>query len=461
MTASLAAPLARLGFRAEEIIRRMALFDQADRAADRLGLAAEGGGVRRYHVPGRIEVLGKHTDYAGGRSLVCATEQGVAFLARPRSDLRIRILDARRDEVREFPIDPGAESPRGDWANYPITVAARLARDFGLRVEGLDLVFASDIPFAAGVSSSSALVVGVAWAMIDAGRLDQHEAFRANVAGLVDLGGYLGAMENGRVFRGFSGGGGVGTMGGSQDQTAILCAEADHLVQFRFDPVESEGAVRWPSDRVFAVAASGVVAEKTGAALEHYNDLARMTVALGDVVAGHRGDHATLGRLLIEGSGDLSGPMARLDQIADKAWADRLRRRLSQLAAECRIYIPGMRLALEGRDFTSVGALAARSQQGADEGLGNQLDETRCLVAMARRHGAEAASAFGAGFGGSVWAMVPKAGAADFLSRWEAGYRTVYPQHAGAVFFATRPAPPLVAVAGRSPASVFGPAAGR
>ena len=47
-----------------------------------------------YHVPGRIEVLGKHTDYAGGRSLVCATEQGMAVETAPRADRTVRIVDA-------------------------------------------------------------------------------------------------------------------------------------------------------------------------------------------------------------------------------------------------------------------------------------------------------------------------------------------------------------------------------
>ena len=455
MTGSLTAALGRAGFQADEIPRREALFDMVERAAGELGLT--GPEVRRYHAPGRIEVLGKHTDYAGGRSLVCATEQGIAFVTQPRDDLRIRVVDARLGQVREFALDPALEAPRGDWGNYPATVAARLVRDFGLRVAGLDLVFASDIPFAAGVSSSSALVVGIAWAMIDAGRLDQEPAFRANIATMEDLAGYLGAMENGRVFRGFPGGGGVGTMGGSQDQTAIVCSVADHLAQFRFDPVVREETVAWPEDHLFAVAASGVVAEKTGAALEQYNDLARMTAALRDLVAGDADRTATLGRILIDGDGQIGPAVTRINRLDDRVWAGRLESRLRQLLIECRTLIPAFRGAVERRDWSAVEAWASASQAGAESGLANQIEETRALVALALEEGAVAASAFGAGFGGSVWAMIGRHDADRFLAEWSRQYRDRFPAHDGSSFFTTRPAPPLIALAGRAPRDVVAP----
>jgi galactokinase len=62
---------------------------------------------------------------------------------------------------------------------------------------------------------------------------------------------------------------------------------------------------------------------------------------------------------------------------------------------------------------------------------------------MARESGAIASSAFGAGFGGSVWAMVPADDTTDFLQRWTDMYRAAYPETgARAAFFVTRAAPP-------------------
>ncbi|MGD9525023.1 MAG: galactokinase, partial [Gemmatimonadales bacterium] len=60
----------------------------------------------------------------------------------------------------------------------------------------------------------------------------------------------------------------------------------------------------------------------------------------------------------------------------------------------------------------------------------NQVDETRYLVAEARRQGAIAASAFGAGFGGSVWALSTRQEAAAFEARWLEAYRSAFPARA-------------------------------
>ena len=70
------------------------------------------------------------------------------------------------------------------------------------------------------------------------------------------------------------------------------------------------------------------------------------------------------------------------------------------------------------------------------------MPETVFLAASARRCGAAAASAFGAGFGGAVWALVPKAGGDDFLAAWAADYRQKFPQHAADCRFFTTAAGP-------------------
>ena len=425
---SLASLLGRLGFTDAELDRRLALFAVAR--------SASVDACAWYHVPGRIEVLGKHTDYAGGRSLVCATEQGLAAEAGPRADRVVRVIDAVTQEVREFPVDPALVPPRGDWANYPMTVVARLAQDFGAVVGGFDLAFASDIPIAAGVSSSSAVVVAVAKAAIDLFRLDQTEAYRAHITSLEDLAGYLGAVENGRSFRGFGATAGVGTLGGNQDHTAILCSASDALTQVRFDPVAVERRVAWPDDFRFVIASSGVVAEKTGPALERYNRLARMTERLRVLVVGPDSE-STLGRAIIDRR--VTGLPAGADLDPDEAL--RLNRRLTQLTAECRVLIPGVVDALGKREFVRLGELVAASQLGAEIGLENQIPETMALVESARRLGAVAASAFGAGFGGSVWAMVQLDRVEQFAEAWGGEYRRSFPDRSLARFLTTRPAP--------------------
>ena len=82
---------------------------------------------------------------------------------------------------------------------------------------------------------------------------------------------YAAAVGHGYAFRGLQGDHGVGTLGGSEDHTAILECRPGRLSRFRFRPVEPEGVVPMPAGCVFAVAVSGVEAEKTGAARERYN----------------------------------------------------------------------------------------------------------------------------------------------------------------------------------------------
>jgi galactokinase len=423
----------------------------AARRADLLARALRGLGdappepARLYHVPGRIEVLGKHTDYAGGRSLLAATEQGIAAAAVPRADGSASVLDTGSGERCAFPATPDTPAAPGHWSDYVRTVVRRVARDFPGAVPAFDLAVASDLPAAAGLSSSSALVVAAFLAARDAARLEAHPR-HAVVGAPAALAGYLGAVENGRPFGPFEGGGGVGTLGGSQDHTAILCCASGRLLVAAFEPVRLEREVRFPPRLVFAVAASGVAAPKTGAAREPYNALARRTALLWELVRpGAPAGAATLGAALDAGAAPTLA--ARLEAAAPLPERAALLARLEQLRAECRELVPGMVAALEGGDDAALGTVAARSMAGAETGLANQVPETRHLVASARRLGAVAASAFGAGFGGAVWALVERGRAARFLAAWETAYRAVFPRPGGAArFLRTDPGPPAAAL---------------
>jgi len=201
-------------------------------------------------VPGRIEFLGKHTDYLGGPSLVCAIERGFTFEASPRDDDRVVITNAETHERAVARLGGDIPVRQGHWSNYPFTVCRR----FGAG-RGADLRFTSDLPSAAGLSSSSALVVGTYLALADV-----NEVAWASAEELAE---YLGAVESG-----------VGTHGGSEDHTAMLCARSGSLVQFSYAPIRYERSVPLPEGWVFVVAVSGVVAAKTQNALTAYNNVA-------------------------------------------------------------------------------------------------------------------------------------------------------------------------------------------
>ena len=136
-------------------------------------------------------------------------------------------------------------------------------------------------------------------------------------------------------------------------------------------------------------------------------------------------------------------------------------RRYEQFHAESEVIIPAVFEALErvgrregGRadepSLEDLSALVDRSQSLTASHLRNTLEETEWLPAAARRLGAIAASAFGAGFGGSVWALVRADEAEDLLARWQREYAQAYPERQiDARFFTmASPAPGACSVVG-------------
>ena len=125
--------------------------------------------------------------------------------------------------------------------------------------------------------------------------------------------------------------------------------------------------------------------------------------------------------------------------------ADPLRRRLDHFRLENDRVIPAAVRALERADLEAFGRAVDESQTGAEQLLGNQVPETITLTRVAREQGAAAASAFGAGFGGSVWALVESDAATDFTARWQRRYREAVPPQISdlAVFFPTAAGPPV------------------
>lgn len=434
----LAAHLEATGLGPDARLQKAQRFAEAVAALRALDGVKPTSPVHAFFVPGRIEVLGKHTDYAGGRSLVTATEQGFSLVVTPRPDRQVRLIEATRGQTVEFALAAGLSPGPGQWSNYPMTVVRRLMRNFPDLACGADIAFTSDLPQAAGMSSSSALMVAVFLALAEVNQLAQREAFRRNIANLLDLAGYLGTVENGQTFGSLEGDRGVGTFGGSEDHTAILTAQAGHVSQYAYCPVRSQRAIRLPPDCTFAVGVSGVVAEKTGAAMAKYNAASRLASQLGELWRRHAG-RKELHLAAVLGIGPTATDELRQivrSTVADPAEQKALLTRLEHFLVEDQEVLPAAGDALQRGDLASFGQLVDRSQWGSEHLLGNQVPETVGLAAAARNEGALAASAFGAGFGGSVWALIKTHGAPSFLDQWAAAYRREFPARAeSAIFF--------------------------
>ena len=385
-------------------------------------------------MPGRVELFGKHVDYAGGRSLLTAVDRGFHLVARPRTDSRIYMVDANSGLSYAASLSTDLAAEPGRWTDYPATVIRRVARDFPLARTGMDVVMSSSLPSASGLSSSSALVIAT-WLPLAAFNQLHHEAIARDTA----LAGYLGAVENGLGFGPFPADRGVGTMGGSQDHSAILGSRADTVSQFRFLPVAREADHQFPGDWELLIASSGVSASKAGAVKERYNELSTQAATLLATWREATGESATS---LLDVLGRPSG-RERLEQALEPhPERASLRARLGQFAEECLELIPAAAAAIASGDGSALGRAAERSQWLAETVLRNQVPETMHLARSALELGAHASSAFGAGFGGAVWAVCDSERADELLAGWQEGYKVSFPVPTRrARFFRSRPAP--------------------
>ena len=401
---------------------------------------AEEAPAAAWFVPGRIEILGKHTDYAGGRSLLAATAQGFCAVAVPTARRELRLFDRTRGAQAVVPLGPDAVAAVG-WARYPLAVVRRLARDVPPLDRGLDLAFTNDLPTAAGLSSSSAFVVATFLALADRHDLFADPRYAAHFNRPEALAGYLGAVENGYPFGPFAGDHGVGTFGGSEDHTAILSCRSGEVLQARFSPVVFERRIAGLGDMTFAIGSSGVEAAKAGNARERYNRASRLASEAAEIwrrTVG--GSERHLAEIAARTGARSVEALPAAFREALGAPDSELASRVEHFLVESEELVPAAGEALARGDFSAFGDLVDRSQERGERLLGNQVPETVALARSARRLGALAASAFGAGFGGAVWALVPRAEVEEFLAVWREAYHSAFPARAARSRFFWTPA---------------------
>ncbi len=402
--------------------------------------------TRHYVVPGRIELVGKHVDYAGGRSLTCAVDVALQADAEALSVPVLRVDGGPERGTVAMPLDANVTATDASWSVYVAAVARRFARDFPHFRRGASVRLSGNLPEGAGLSSSSALIVALGTALADANDASTDAEWTRAIPNALARAEYFAAIETGAPYGEFAGEEGVGVRGGAQDPIAIICGEAGAVSQFSYLPARLERRIPWPSEYVLAVGVSGVHAIKTGNAQQQYNQAAESMRALVRQWNAETGRHdETVAAALA------SGPDAadRLTRVAHSqagvldVGAEYLVPRLEQFREEVEVIVPGVGDALRDRDWSSLSRLVERSHALATSALRNQVPETGFLVWSARDLGAMAASAFGAGFGGAVWAMVRDEASKAFLETWRADYASAFPGRAAAAqWLVTRPAEP-------------------
>ncbi|MCY3600043.1 MAG: galactokinase [Gemmatimonadetes bacterium] len=325
--------------------------------------------------PGRINLIGEHIDYNGLPVLPMALDRHVHL---DFEALGHGTVELEGDSVHgsfAFRLDRATESaPRGHWSNY-VRAAARGLLDHGVELRrGIRGTVTGTVPVAEGLSSSSALVVASALALLHANE--------ARVEAL-ELAALLARAERY-----------VGLQGGGMDQAASLCGKEGHALRIDFEPLRVT-PVPVPEGWRWVVASSLTRAEKAGAVRELYNERrAQCAEALERV-----GRKSWLE--VVEPDQD---EFASILTGARKSLPLTLSRRFRHVASEGRRVIEAER-ALRGDNMAAFGRLmnASHASLRDDFGVSTQaLDE---IVGVARDAGAAGARLTGAGFGGCAVAL--------------------------------------------------------
>ncbi len=335
--------------------------------------------------PGRVNLIGEHTDYSGGLVLPVAIDRGVSLRWKP-DPASIRLRSAEFPETVELEPDGTARSPLSGWARYPAAVA-ELLRERGRPDVGLDGVVSSTVPVGAGLSSSAALTVAIGLALCRAAAFELPRIELARVA-----------QEAERRA--------VGVPVGLMDPAASLLGRRGHALLLDCG-TEQHRLVPLPAGLAIVVLDSGVrhSLEHSGYATRRA-ELERALPAL----RGARPSEVTVERA--EAAMRADG----VDEIA--------RRRLRHVVSENERVRACVR-ALEapgGPDREKLGALFRDGHASLRDDFDVSTPELDLLVELAYEEGAVAARMMGGGFGGSIVALAAEEAADALVERVVAAY---------------------------------------
>jgi N-acetylgalactosamine kinase len=392
--------------------------------------------------PGRVNLIGEHTDYSGLPVLPVAIDRSTIVVAAANTTGEVEVANADPAwPARRFAIErqiPPYET--GDWANYvKAAVQGVIARFPERHLRGISMGVDGRVPPAAGLSSSSALTVSTAIAFMAVNGLELDSQETATMV-----------ARSERY---------VGTQGGGMDQAVSILGRRDHALFIEFDPLRVR-AIRMPASAALVVADSQQVADKSGMVRAEYNrrvvecSLAARILAralkldgvtiLGDVVRAlpkwnaadlveklAAASPARLDADLKEAANILGVSQPTLDADLLGHGSNRIaldpHRPLEILKRACHVLSETERViraaeVLEAGRLDEMGTLMNASHQSLVEDFECSTLRLDAIVECARRGGAVGARLTGAGFGGSIVALCDVANADAVIESIDRGY---------------------------------------
>lgn len=117
-----------------------------------------------FFAPGRVNLIGEHTDYSGGYVFPCAIQYGTYLVIRQTKDNLIRMASANYEYFAEIPLDKVEVQPNKEWVNYPLGIFHQF-QQMNLPLSGFEMLFSGDIPKSSGLSSSASIEMVTAYAL--------------------------------------------------------------------------------------------------------------------------------------------------------------------------------------------------------------------------------------------------------------------------------------------------------
>jgi galactokinase len=341
---------------------------------------------RLFRAPGRVNIIGEHTDYNDGFALPAAIDLAIVVAAAPRADRRVRARSLALDAAIEFDLD-APPAPSGDWGDYIRGVASMLRRE-GCEIGGADLMIAGDLPMGAGLSASAALEIAIAVALTNLAR---------RAIDKVELAKLCQRAEN--EF--------VGARCGVMDQYASCCGVAGHALLLDCRTLRAEPIAIAPSARLVVC-----------------DSMVRHRIAGGEYNQRRRECEQAVALLAPRVPGVAALRDVTLDALARNAEAlpDVLYRRARHVIGENARTLRAA-AALKDGDLSECGRLMNLSHESLRDDYEVSCPELDSLVAIARGlPGVHGARMMGGGFGGCVIALVDASAAEPIVATIRAAY---------------------------------------
>ena len=323
-----------------------------------------------WSAPGRVNLIGEHTDYNLGFVLPFAINRRTYAAISLRQDQTVRVMSSFSDEQHQIELAEISKDAANDWAAYPFGVSWALAKLGQTAGVGFDAYFESDVPVGSGLSSSAAIECSTSLALNE---LWQTNLSRPELA-------RVGQLAENEI---------VGAPTGIMDQSASLLGERDHAVFLDCKSLEAQS-------------------------IELGFDNAGLELLIIDTRVAHRlndGGYATRRAACELGASQMgvaslrevsAGQLAKAQEIMDDVTFRRVRHIVTE---NDRVLETVEKLRTEGPK--SIGALLNASHVSMRDDFEISIDELDTAVDVAIRHGAVGARMTGGGFGGAAIALAP------------------------------------------------------